>query len=145
MTQGTPPATSRATTRSTTTCSTPSPRACGATALPPPPRGPCPPHHRAVAPRRASRVHHYRREASEPQPAHVVQRPRAWPQRDARQRWSAQPEQQHAPGGVKTECSNCSATHTPLWRRGLNDELNCNTCGLYCKLVSRIWFKLTLV
>ena len=48
-----------------------------------------------------------------------------------------------APGGVKAECSNCGATHTPLWRRGLNDELNCNACGLYCKLVG--FFLTTLV
>ena len=45
-----------------------------------------------------------------------------------------------APGGIKAECSNCGATHTPLWWRGLNDELDCNACGLYCKLVGPISF-----
>ncbi|CAK5282448.1 unnamed protein product [Mycena citricolor] len=39
--------------------------------------------------------------------------------------------------GVKAECSNCEATHTPLWRRGLNNEVNCNACGFYCKLHQR--------
>lgn len=36
-----------------------------------------------------------------------------------------------APGGVKSECANCGANSTPLWRRGLNDELNCEfACAL---------------
>jgi hypothetical protein len=35
------------------------------------------------------------------------------------------------------EISNCGAMHTPKVRRSrLNDEMNCNVCGLYCKLVS---------
>jgi hypothetical protein len=34
------------------------------------------------------------------------------------------------------KCMNCGAMHTRLWRRGLNDQLNCNECGLYYKLAS---------
>ncbi|EIM79791.1 glucocorticoid receptor-like protein, partial [Stereum hirsutum FP-91666 SS1] len=30
-------------------------------------------------------------------------------------------------------CLNCGVTHTPLWRKGLNNELNCNAGGLYCQ------------
>ncbi|KLO16722.1 glucocorticoid receptor-like (DNA-binding domain), partial [Schizopora paradoxa] len=37
----------------------------------------------------------------------------------------------------KPECFNCGTTHTPLWRKGLKDELNCNACGLYVKLHKR--------
>ncbi|KAJ7222734.1 hypothetical protein B0H12DRAFT_1224108 [Mycena haematopus] len=48
------------------------------------------------------------------------------------------PNATSAPWGVKAECSNCGATRTPQWRKGLNDELNCNACGLrYCRLQKR--------
>lgn len=43
------------------------------------------------------------------------------------------PSGANALGGVKVECSNCGAIRTPFWRRGLNDELDCNACGVYCK------------
>ncbi|KAK4047536.1 hypothetical protein OIV83_005323 [Microbotryomycetes sp. JL201] len=32
------------------------------------------------------------------------------------------------------QCSHCGSMSTPLWRRGPNDELLCNACGLYQKL-----------
>ncbi|KAJ7214395.1 hypothetical protein GGX14DRAFT_360126 [Mycena pura] len=32
------------------------------------------------------------------------------------------------------ECANCGTNHTPLWRKGPNDERNCNACGLYMTL-----------
>ncbi|KAJ3102468.1 hypothetical protein HDU97_000550 [Phlyctochytrium planicorne] len=44
-----------------------------------------------------------------------------------------------SPKGVSTAspdlcCANCEVTTTPLWRRGLNDDILCNACGLYLKL-----------
>ncbi|KAI9357078.1 iron transporter biosynthesis regulating transcription factor, partial [Zopfochytrium polystomum] len=32
------------------------------------------------------------------------------------------------------QCSNCNVTSTPLWRKGANDAILCNACGLYYKL-----------
>ncbi|GAA5924200.1 hypothetical protein JCM10213_004519 [Rhodosporidiobolus nylandii] len=34
-------------------------------------------------------------------------------------------------------CSHCGSITTPLWRRGPEDELLCNACGLYLKLHGR--------
>ncbi|KAJ9067509.1 Suppressor of ferric uptake 1 [Entomophthora muscae] len=32
-----------------------------------------------------------------------------------------------------TRCAHCDTTHTPLWRRGPNEEMLCNACGLYLR------------
>ncbi|KIK54508.1 hypothetical protein GYMLUDRAFT_177022 [Collybiopsis luxurians FD-317 M1] len=38
-------------------------------------------------------------------------------------------------GGQPSKCCNCGTTTTPLWRKGKDDELNCNACGIYFKVV----------
>jgi hypothetical protein len=40
-----------------------------------------------------------------------------------------------SPSAVQNITMTSPTMHTLLWRRGLNDELNCNACGLYCNLV----------
>lgn len=35
--------------------------------------------------------------------------------------------------GDNHTCGNCGTTETPLWRRGPNDQVLCNACGLYIK------------
>ncbi|KAJ3120896.1 putative electron transfer flavoprotein subunit [Nowakowskiella sp. JEL0407] len=40
------------------------------------------------------------------------------------------------PKGTKlkfSKCANCSTTETPLWRRGPQNEVICNACGLWLK------------
>ncbi|KAI8069885.1 hypothetical protein BC940DRAFT_296406 [Gongronella butleri] len=37
----------------------------------------------------------------------------------------------------KKKCTNCGATKTPSWRRGLVGQLLCNACGLYEKVNGR--------
>ncbi|KAJ8595125.1 hypothetical protein M405DRAFT_838028 [Rhizopogon salebrosus TDB-379] len=39
-----------------------------------------------------------------------------------------------SPSAVQNITMTSPTMHTLLWRRGLNDELNCNACGLYCNL-----------
>lgn len=41
------------------------------------------------------------------------------------------------PFGVKPICVSCKITSSPLWRRGTNGEVFCNSCGL--KRVNTNW------
>lgn len=34
---------------------------------------------------------------------------------------------------VPPVCAHCQSTKSPLWRRGTNQEVLCNACGLYWK------------
>ncbi|KAJ7599267.1 hypothetical protein C8J56DRAFT_185933 [Mycena floridula] len=37
----------------------------------------------------------------------------------------------------ESQCANCATTHTPMWRRGADNQLLCNACALYHKLHKR--------
>ncbi|GAA6031803.1 hypothetical protein JCM8097_001997 [Rhodosporidiobolus ruineniae] len=45
-----------------------------------------------------------------------------------------QPKEEAGEGHEGPICSHCGSITTPLWRRGPEDELLCNACGLYLKL-----------
>ncbi|KAL8276253.1 hypothetical protein RQP46_011327 [Phenoliferia psychrophenolica] len=47
------------------------------------------------------------------------------------------PKVEAAEGHEGPSCSHCASIATPLWRRGPDDELLCNACGLYQKLHSK--------
>ncbi|KAF9231686.1 hypothetical protein BU15DRAFT_82098 [Melanogaster broomeanus] len=60
----------------------------------------------------------------------------------AKSRLNAPTTRSSGPGTTDTSINpavlrGTGATHTPRWRRGLNDELNCNTYGFYCRLHKR--------
>ncbi|GAA5858552.1 hypothetical protein JCM8547_007357 [Rhodosporidiobolus lusitaniae] len=44
------------------------------------------------------------------------------------------PKEEAGEGHDGPICSHCGSITTPLWRRGPEDELLCNACGLYLKL-----------
>ncbi|GAA5932066.1 uncharacterized protein JCM15063_001113 [Sporobolomyces koalae] len=48
-----------------------------------------------------------------------------------------QPKEEAGEGHQGPICSHCGSITTPLWRRGPDDELLCNACGLYLKLHSK--------
>ncbi|KAM0755275.1 hypothetical protein T439DRAFT_322314 [Meredithblackwellia eburnea MCA 4105] len=47
------------------------------------------------------------------------------------------PKMEATEGHEGPQCSHCQSIVTPLWRRGPDDELLCNACGLYQKLHSK--------
>ncbi|GAA5998312.1 uncharacterized protein JCM10292_001115 [Rhodotorula paludigena] len=47
------------------------------------------------------------------------------------------PKEEAGEGHEGPVCSHCGSITTPLWRRGPDDELLCNACGLYLKLHSK--------
>lgn len=45
-----------------------------------------------------------------------------------------QPKSSNGASAIKTQCSNCQTTTTPLWRRDPQGNPLCNACGLFLKL-----------
>ncbi|KAF7789435.1 hypothetical protein EIP86_000379 [Pleurotus ostreatoroseus] len=93
---------------------------------------------RSITPSRLGPVHPANRVLGSQPPTQDVRATRMKPSVTPA-RTKAHPSGQNSngtPDDAKAECSNCGANHTSLWRRGPNDELNCNACGLYYKTAS---------